>query len=1036
VPYSNLRKDLRWILFASFLCAHLPAAPLPRPALNFETNFGGTGIDSATAIAVDRAGNIYVAGTTTSLDFPAVNAFQPHIGSTPLRMSADQGNTWLAPSVPAPAYAVAGSPKQPNIVFAGTAKGILKSLDSGKTWTSLSAAPAYQVNALVVDSVNPDLVYAATTYGTYQSRDGGMTWRLVDRGGWDVRVLVSSPSRSSTLLSAILIGGLSPSVYRTTDSGSNWSLLTNSPRGTFSLACDPANPDVLYAAADSISGGGTAVYKTTDAGDTWTNLADLPVSISTLTLAANTAAVFVGTGNGVLLSRDGGATWTQTSVTAAADNIAVDANDPRIVYATSARGVYRSTDGGMTWTISLAVRQNVQTLAIVPTDPPTVFVGATPGQNIFVTKWTADGKQMLYSTYLGGSFYDFATGIAVDSQGNAYVTGYTFSQDFPVTPGALQSKNAVASNAFLAKIGAQGDKLLYSTYLGGSTGDTASAIALDSAGNAYLTGYAGSSDFPVTAGAQQSKLLEKCTTPQSRFNLGDAFIAKINADGSQLAYSTFLGGTCGEQGLGIAVDPSGNAVVVGVTDSLDFPVSAGGLQPKYTGAAFSGFLAKLTPQGSLSYSTYLGGAGNDTAEAVAFDAQGAVYITGSTFGFDATQFGFPEPIGVLRIPGPATTAELFPIGFPFEISGAAYVLKLNSATSTRTYLKYVGANFGEAKAIAVDPVGRAWITGTSGYPVSTPTNPPFPTVHPFQAKTGWDFVSQLSADGSTILFSSDVDGANGLALDASGNALVAGSTFTSDFYKYFNPTVSLIRIDADVPSSVTVEEPQRLIPNMGSTYPFPGIAPGELLVLTGAGLGPDQEVPTQLTPDGKVATSLGGTTVTFDGVPAPLLSVQSERIVCIAPFAVGNYSFPPPLMQVQSNNVPANAIRLGTVETAIGVIAAVNPDGSGNSPDHPAPADSFITMYVTGLGQTIPPSVDGEISVAGPRKFQVGPIHVNIDGTDAELIYLGAAPGQVSAITQIDVRIPALAPGQYTLKVGWGSPLQDFSAFPLNVGYP
>ena len=197
-------------------------------------------------------GQHHVAGTTTSLDFPIINAFQPHIGGTPLRMSADQGNTWLAPSVPAPIYAVAGSPKQPNIVFAGTANGILKSLDSGKTWTSLSAAPTYRVNALVVDSVNPDLVYAATTSGTYQSRDGGMTWRLVDRGGWDVDVLVSAPARNSTLFSAIETGGRSPSVYRTTDSGSTWSLLAN-PRSVSSrwhaipltrMFCTPPPPSM------------------------------------------------------------------------------------------------------------------------------------------------------------------------------------------------------------------------------------------------------------------------------------------------------------------------------------------------------------------------------------------------------------------------------------------------------------------------------------------------------------------------------------------------------------------------------------------------------------------------------------------------------------------------------------------------------------------------------------------------------------------------------------------------------------------------
>jgi photosystem II stability/assembly factor-like uncharacterized protein len=352
-------------------------------------------------------------------------------------------------------------------VFAGTAKSILKSLDSGKTWTSLSAAPAYQVNALVVDSGKPDLVYAATTSGTYQSQDGGTTWRSVDRGGWDVLALVSCPALSSTLFSAIAVSG--PSVHRSTDGGPIWSLLPNSPAGAFSLACDPANPDVLYAAAsaaniyNNVAGG--AVYKTTDAGETWTKLADLSVSPSTFTLAANSAAVYVGTDNGVLVSRDGGVTWTQTTVTAAADNIAVDVNDPRIVYAASARGIFRSTDGGTTWSTSLGVRQNVQTLAIVPTNPPAVFVGSTPGQNVFVTKWSADGKQMLYSTYLGGSYYDFATGIAVDNQGNAFVTGYTVSLDFPVTPGALQSKNSGSSNAFLVKLGPQGDMIGCSTRL-------------------------------------------------------------------------------------------------------------------------------------------------------------------------------------------------------------------------------------------------------------------------------------------------------------------------------------------------------------------------------------------------------------------------------------------------------------------------------------------------------------------------------------------------------------------------------------------
>ena len=430
------------------------------------------------------------------------------------------------------------------------------------------------------------------------------------------------------------------------------------------------------------------------------------------------------------------------------------------------------------------MRQDVQTLAVIPTNPPAVFVGSTPGQNLFVTKWSADGKQMLYSTYVGGSYYDFATGISVDNQGNAYVTGYSFSLDFPVTPGALQTKNSGSPNAFLAKIGPQGDKLLYSTYLGGSAGDAASAIALDNAGNVYLTGYAGSSDFPVTAGAQQNFLRERCATPPapgwlSRANLGDAFVVKIHTDTSQLVYSTFLGGTCGEQGLGIAVDSSGDAILVGVTDSPDFPVTAGALQPRYIGGAFSGFLAKLTPQGSLAYATFLGGAGDDTAEAVAVDSQGGVYVTGSTFGFDAIQFG-----------APATCSA------KYNSHSAGSDPPISSWVPVRTVRHQRGGLRAQAQLDCVDselPEIRRRELWRSQNGRRRPRGPgldhrnqrhfefeseksPFPTVHPFQAKTGADFITQLSADGSELLFSSLVDSANALALDASGNAFVAGST--------------------------------------------------------------------------------------------------------------------------------------------------------------------------------------------------------------------------------------------------------------------
>ena len=1002
-----------------------------RPALNFQKAFGGSGSDSATAVTVDRDGNTYVAGTTTSIDFPVKNAFQPRIGGAPLRFSANGGITWSAPDVPNAVYAVAGSPKKPNVVYAATHDRVLKSMDSGLTWAVLPYAEFRYIEALVVDAGNPDVVYAGAFSGVHKSDDGGMTWRLLDTTQ-NVIVLVASPARPSTLFSAVAINGpQTAAVYRTTDAGANWSLLADSPAGTFSLACDPGHPDILYAAASTrgyFSNSGTqAVYKSVDAGDNWSKVAELPMPVSTFGLAANSSAVYAGTNDGVFLSRDGGLTWSGTSVTSLTDNIAIDPYNPRIVYASADR-IQRSTDGGVTWTRSLEVRQDVQVLTIVPTNPPSVFMGATPGQNIFITKWTPDGKQMLYSTYLGGSFYDFATGIAVDSQGNAYLSGYAYSLDFPTTVGAPQRRNLGSANAFVAKIGPDGSRLAFSTYLGGGKGDAASAIAVDSSGNAFVTGYAGSSDFPVTASAAQSKLREKCGLLDSfgypKFDRGDAFVAKIDTVSGKVGYATFLGGTCGEQGFGITVDPGGNALVAGATDSPDFPVTGGALQASFTGDGSSGFLARLTPQGSLSYATFLGLPGNDSASAVAVDAQGNIYLTGST-----SEFGLG---GRLAFFGTIDLAHEFSIGFPAFRSGAAYVLKLDPTGSQRVYVKYVGTNYLNGQSIAIDPIGRIWIAG-SALPYLT-TDPPFPSTHPLQAKIGQGFVTQLSPDGQTILFASALNGASGLALDSSGNAFIAGSTTDSDVYKYFNSNGLLTRIDVDVPSAMTVEEPQRLIPSTGTNYPYDGVVPGEFLILNGSGLGPDQEVAQQLTPEGKVATMLAGTSVTFNGIPAPLISVQGERIVCVAPFGVDRSQVA--LMRVERNGDQANSIRVGVQWSAVGVSAVLNSDGSANSSGRPAVPGSLITLYAVGLGQTNPPGVDGEIAVHGTRKFDRGPFRASIDGTDVDITYIGGAPGQISAVTQVDVRVPAgLAAGSHNLEVGFGeSRFYDSAMLTIGVG--
>src|SRR5207245_2786973 len=216
----------------------------------------------------------------------------------------------------------------------------------------------------------------------------------------------------------------------------------------------------------------------------------------------------------------------------------------------------------------------------------------------FVAEINAAGSALVYSTYLGGTGDDHGAGIAVDSVGQAYATGWTTSTDFP-TKNAIQLTNHGIVDVFLTKFSANGSALVYSTYLGGSDYDYGTGVALDSAGNAYLTGLTRSLDFPL-ANAFQSEI----------GGITNAFVTKINPQGSALAYSTYLGGSLQDYGQGIAVDTAGKAYVVGITSSTNFP-TVNAVQPAL-GGGNDAFVTKINPQGSaLVYSTYLGGSRDD-----------------------------------------------------------------------------------------------------------------------------------------------------------------------------------------------------------------------------------------------------------------------------------------------------------------------------------------------------------------------------------------------------------------------------------------
>jgi hypothetical protein len=301
-----------------------------------------------------------------------------------------------------------------------------------------------------------------------------------------------------------------------------------------------------------------------------------------------------------------------------------------LVYATYLGG--SGDDGGLRIAVDGAGNAYVtgQTSSVnFPTVNPLQPANGGGTHDAFVAKLNAAGSALVYSTYLGGSGDDVGFGIAVNGAGNAYVTGYTISTNFP-TKNPLQPANGGgAADAFLAKLSSTGSVLAYSTYLGGSAEDVAISIAVDGTGNAYVTGETQSSNFPTRNPLQ----------PDFGGNV-DAFIAKLNAAGSALAYSTYLGGSGDDEARGIAVDGAGSVSIAGLTSSANFP-TANPLQPD-SGGFDDAFIAKLNSAGSaLVYATYLGSSANEEGDAIAVDGAGNAYISGFT---GSTNFPTRNPL--------------------------------------------------------------------------------------------------------------------------------------------------------------------------------------------------------------------------------------------------------------------------------------------------------------------------------------------------------------------------------------------------------
>ena len=369
---------------------------------------------------------------------------------------------------------------------------------------------------------------------------------------------------------------------------------------------------------------------------------------------------------------------------------------------------------------------------------------------------TSNRSDLIYSTYLGASWTDWGYGIAVDQFGNAHVTGYTESSDFPTTPGAFDTSPSYSRDVFVTKLNASGSALLYSTFLGGDDHDYGYAIALDGAGNAYLTGDTRSGDFPTTAGAYD---------PSHNGGNFDAFVTKLNASGSALLYSTFLGGGWDDSGRDLALDGAGNVYLTGDTRSGDFPTTPGAFDTSHNGGLWDVFVTKLNASGSdLNYSTFLGGGGDDLSYSLALDSAGSAYVTGNT-----QSNNFPITAGAFDI--------------TYNGNGDVFVTKLNSNGSYLVYSTFLGGESSDyGRGIALDDNANAYLTGITA--IGFPTTPDaFDTSY----NGGSDaFVTQLNDSGSDLNYSTFVGGAyidRGLdiAVDGVGTAYITGETSSLDF---------------------------------------------------------------------------------------------------------------------------------------------------------------------------------------------------------------------------------------------------------------
>jgi uncharacterized protein (TIGR03437 family) len=652
----------------------------------------------------------------------------------------------------------------------------------------------------------------------------------------------------------------------------------------------------------------------------------------------------------------------------------------------------------------------------------------------FVTKINAAGSVIVYSTYLGGDGVEFGFDVEVDSEGQAYVIGDTHSTDFPITAGAAQTVHGGDSDAFVCKLNPTGNRLIYSTYLGGADVDAGWSLALNAAGEVFATGRTASGNFPVTPGVFQPALGGGDDEPAD-----DAYVTRVKADGTEFLYSTYLGGSAMDHGNRIAIDSNDHAYIAGRSLSDDFPTTAGSFQPGRAGDE-DAIIVKINPTGSdLVYSTYLGGSADDIAYGIAVDFANQAYVIG-----DTRSSGFPVTANAVQ---PALSGD-----------SDAFVAKLNDAGSEIVYATYLGGTRREhGHAVAVD-------TATTAYLIGYTISDNFPEANPLpDTKFSADiFVARLNHDATSLHFSTyyggiapdfSGPGGNTIAIDENCQIYATGETMSPNL-----PTRVPFQAQLNGQTDAFVLKIDPFVENDGPSINCRGgvlatgtplvrkVSPNSIVTVFGDEYTDGASaLSAELDQDGNIARTLAGACVELNGERTPLFAALATQVNFQAhgDLAAGwaklqvvrdcgtanEVKSPPEYVQV----MPTTPAFFNLVNNADGVnpIAALHQDGvsivgppglfgSAAVTTEAAPGE-FISMFFTGGGMTNPSFAEGEIP--GVAAVVTAPVEMTIGGlpvTGGDLPYVGVA-ACCAGLYQAVGRVPAGAMtgnNEVRLKVG------------------